>query len=121
MKKIFVIGLSKFGYYLASELCVRGFEVIGIDKNEDRVQEIKEKVSQAIVANATDMKTLKAIGVENADLAIVCIGTSQSDSILTTYNLVELGVQKIIARALNETHGKILEKIGTWPYYGRGN
>lgn len=112
MKKIFVIGLSKFGYYLASELCARGFEVVGIDKNEDRVQEIKEKVSQAIVANATDLKTLKAIGLENAELAIVCIGTSQSDSILTTYNLVELGVKKIIARALNETHGKILERIG---------
>lgn len=112
MKKIFVIGLSKFGYYLASELCARGFEVVGIDKNDDRVQEIKDKVSQAIVANATDLKTLKAIGLENSDLAIVCIGTGQSDSILTTYNLVELGVKKIIARALNETHGKILEKIG---------
>jgi len=112
MKQIYVIGLSKFGYYLASELYERGFEVIGIDKNEDRVQDIKDKVSQAIVANAADMKTLKAIGIENAELVIVCIGTSQGDSILTTYNLVELGVKKIIARALNESHGKILEKIG---------
>ena len=112
MKQIFVIGLSKFGYCLASELYEKGFEVVGIDKNEDRVQAIKDKVSQAIVANATDIRALKAIGIENAELAIICIGTSQSDSILTMYNLVELGIKKIIARALNETHGKILEKIG---------
>jgi trk system potassium uptake protein len=112
MKRIVVIGLSKFGNFLATELYNKGHEVVVIDKSEDRIEDIKDKVSQAIVADATDIKTLQAVGIKAAYLVVVCIGTNQGDSILITYNLAALEVHRIIAKASTEVHGRILEKVG---------
>jgi trk system potassium uptake protein TrkA len=112
MKQFAVIGLGNFGYYLATQLYKKGYEVLAIDKKPDLVQEIKDSVNQAIVADATERKTLEAMGLEQMDAAVVCIGSVLSNSILTTLNLKDIGVKRVLAKALSEAHGRILYKIG---------
>ncbi|MBF0386408.1 MAG: TrkA family potassium uptake protein [Candidatus Omnitrophica bacterium] len=112
MKQIVIIGLGNFGFYLAQELSLKGYEIIAIDKNQAKVQDAQEFVTQAIVADATDISVLRSLGVESADLVIVCIGSNLSDSILTTLNVKDMGIKKIYAKALSESHGRILEKLG---------
>jgi len=112
MKQFAIIGLGNFGYYLATQLYKKGHEVMAIDKKPNLVQEIKDKVNQAIVADATERKTLEAMGLEQMDAAVVCIGSVLSNSILTTLNLKDIGVKRVLAKALSEAHGRILYKIG---------
>lgn len=112
MKQFVVIGLGNFGYYLATRLYEKGHEILAIDKNSHLVQEIKENVNQAVVADATDRKALDPLGVSRMDAAVVCIGTDLSASILTTLNLIDMGIQKVYAKAVSESHGRILNKIG---------
>ena len=87
MKQFAIIGLGKFGYYLAVHLYEKGHEVLAIDKNPKPVQEIKDQVSQAIIADATDRKALEALELKEMDTAVVCIGSILSNSILATLNL----------------------------------
>lgn len=112
MKQFAIIGLGKFGYYLAVHLYEKGHEVLAIDKNPKPVQEIKDQVSQAIVADATDRKALEALELKEVDTAVVCIGSILSNSILATLNLKDIGVNHVLAKAMSEAHGRILEKIG---------
>ena len=112
MKQFAVIGLGNFGYYLATQLYKKGYEVLAIDKQPNLVQEIKDRVSQAIIADATDRKALESMGLEEMDAAVVCIGSVLSNSILATLNLKDIGVKRVLAKALSEEHGRILYKIG---------
>ena len=112
MKQFAIIGLGNFGYYLAMHLYEKGHEVLAIDKNPKPIQEIKDKVSQAIVADATDRKALESLGLKEIDVVIVCIGSILSDSILATLNLKDIGANRVLAKATSETHGRILEKVG---------
>ena len=112
MKQFVIIGLGNFGYYLATYLYDKGQEILAIDKDPDRVQKIKDQVSQAVVADATDRKALEILGVKDMDAAVVCIGSDLSDSILTTLTLKDIGVKMIPAKALSENHGRILLKVG---------
>jgi len=112
MKKFAVIGLGNFGYYLSTQLYKKGYEVLAIDKKPNLVQEIKDSVSQAIIADATDRKALESMELEEMDAAVVCIGSVLSNSILATLNLKDIGVKRVLAKALSEEHGRILYKIG---------
>ena len=112
MKQVVVIGLGNFGNFLSRELYKKGYEVVAIDKVSARVQDIQDYVTQAIVADATDIAALQAIGVDQADLVVVSIGSNLSDSILAALNVKDLGVKRIYAKALSEAHGRILEKVG---------
>jgi trk system potassium uptake protein len=112
MKQFAVIGLGNFGYYLATQLYKKGYEVLAIDKKPNLVQDIKDKVNQAIVADATERETLIAMGIVQMDAAVVCIGSVLSNSILVTLNLKDIGVKRVLAKALSEAHGRILYKIG---------
>jgi trk/ktr system potassium uptake protein len=112
MKQYAIIGVGNFGYYLAVHLYKKGHEVLAIDKDSKQVQAIKDNVSQAIVADATDRKAMEAIEVKQMDAAVVCIGSGLSDSILATLNLKEIGVERLLAMAISEAHGRILHKIG---------
>ncbi len=112
MKQFAIIGLGNFGYYLATRLYEKGHEVLAIDKNPKPVQEIKDRVSQAVVADATDRKAMESLGFKKIDAAIVCIGTILSNSILATLNLKDIGVNRVLAMAKSEAHGRILEKVG---------
>lgn len=112
VKRFAVIGLGKFGHYLARFLFERGHEVIAIDVNKEAVQEIKDYASQAIIADATNKETLMSLGIHEVDTAIVSLGTRIDHSVLVTLHLKELAVKDIVVKAISEDHRKILEIIG---------
>ncbi len=112
MRKNFaVIGLGIFGSSVAEALANAGQEVIAIDKDENVVNAIKDKVTKALILNATDEKALYSIDIGDVDVAIIGVGDIQ-DSILITLMLKEMGVGNIIAKAINKQHKKVLEKVG---------
>jgi len=112
MKKFAVIGLGKFGFHVAKALFEDGNEVIAIDLDRNRIQEIDPYCTEAIVMDATDKERLKALGLENMDSVVLSAGSKLSNSILTCLHLQEIGVKKILAKALDDDHAKILKKIG---------
>jgi len=112
MQQFAIIGLGNFGHYLAAYLYDKGHEVLAMDKSHQRVQEIRDRVSQAVVADATDRAVLESLGVDQMNAAVVSIGTVLSNSILATLNLRDMGVKAIYAKAVSEAHGRILYKVG---------
>ncbi|MDH5541515.1 MAG: TrkA family potassium uptake protein [Nitrospinota bacterium] len=111
-KRFAVIGLGKFGFYLARSLFERGHDVISIDIDKDVVQEIKDYSTQAIIADATNKDTLLSLGIKDVDIAIVSLGTRMDHSILVTLHLKEIGLNEIVVKAITEDHRKILSMIG---------
>ncbi|MBU4561428.1 TrkA family potassium uptake protein [bacterium] len=107
-----VIGLGRFGSSVARTLVNAGCEVLAIDESEEKVKEISDLVTQAVELDGTDEKALKAVGIEDVDVAIVAIATDMLASILITLLLKEIGVKEVVAKALNARHGRILQKIG---------
>ncbi|MEE0109936.1 MAG: TrkA family potassium uptake protein [Oscillospiraceae bacterium] len=112
MKSYIVIGLGRFGQTLARQLCMLGAEVLALDVRNDLVQQVAEDVTHAVVGDAQDKEVLRALGVRNFDCAIIAIGSDLAASVLTTMNLKELGVPYIICKAHDETHRRVLEKLG---------
>ncbi|MGQ9533793.1 MAG: potassium channel family protein [bacterium] len=112
MKQFVVIGLGRFGTSIARALTAKNFEVLAIDRSEEKVKEIEEIVSQAVVVDATEEKALKELGIKEFDTAIVSIGENIEDSIMVTLLLKELGVKQVIVKARNDLHAKILQKVG---------
>jgi trk system potassium uptake protein TrkA len=112
MKRFAVIGLGKFGFHVAKTLFEDGNEVIAIDQDRNHIQEIDPYCTEAIIMDATDKEKLKALGLENMDSVILSAGSRISDSILICLHLQEIGVKKIVAKALDDDHAKILKKIG---------
>lgn len=113
MKKFAVIGLGRFGIHVAMTLFEDGHEVIAIDSDKMRVQAINSNCSEAIVMDATDMDQLETLGLNALDAVVVSTGTNISSSILICLHLQEIGVKKIIAKAVSIDHGKILKKVGS--------
>lgn len=107
-----VIGLGRFGTSISKELINLGYEVLGIDKDEELVDELSSELTHTVVADATDEDVLKSLGVRNFDCAVVAIGDDIQSSILTAIVLKDLGVKKVVAKALSDLHGKVLNKIG---------
>lgn len=112
MKQFAIIGLGNFGFYLAKHLYRKGYEVLAVDIDPKQVQAVRDDVSQAIVADATDRAVIEALGVKDMDVAVVCIGSILSNSILATLILKDIGVKRIYAKAVTEPHGRILYKVG---------
>jgi trk system potassium uptake protein TrkA len=112
MGKFVIIGLGNFGHYLARSLFEEGKEVIGLDRNKERVQRLQEFCSYALVGDATDKSILESIGIEKKDTVIVSLGDNISASILVTLYLKDLDVQNIHVKIISEDHGRALEKIG---------
>lgn len=111
-KQILVIGLGRFGINLATTLASAGHDVLAIDKDERRIQNVASQVTHAIQADATNESVLRDLGIGNFEIAIVAIGSAIESSVLSTILLKKLGVRYVIARADDELHGSILEKIG---------
>ncbi|MCD8082951.1 MAG: TrkA family potassium uptake protein, partial [Clostridiales bacterium] len=112
-----IVGLGRFGRALALELAASDAEMIVLDRDEDKVREIRELTENAYVVRNLDRKTLEETGIQNCDVAVVCIGEKMDTSILTTLNLVSMGVPKVIAKAASAEHGMILEKLGAEVVY----
>jgi trk system potassium uptake protein len=111
-KQIAVIGLGHFGVSVATTLQSLGHDVLALDRNVKIVQNVAAQITNAIQADATNEAILKEMKIGDFDIAIVAIGSNLESSVLTTILLKKLGVRHIIARADEEVHGSILEKIG---------
>ncbi|NIS69140.1 MAG: NAD(P)-binding domain-containing protein [Proteobacteria bacterium] len=112
MSKFVVIGLGNFGFYLAKSLFEEGKEVIGLDREKERVQRLKEFCSYAVVGDATDKSVLESIGIEKDIVVIVSLGGDISASVLVTLYLRDLNVENIYVKIISEDHGRALERIG---------
>ena len=112
MKSYIVIGLGRFGSALARQLCQLGAEVLAMDVRSDLVQQIAGDVTHAVVGDAQDKEVLRALGAGQFDCAIIAIGDDLAASVLTTMNLKELEVPYIVCKARDETHRRVLEKLG---------
>lgn len=110
--QVTVIGLGRFGSSLAETLIERGHEVIVIDKDEKLVQKFVGKTDTAIVADATDDTVLRSLGVQDMDAVVVAIGDDVEASVLVCISLMDLGARNIIAKAEDERHARILNRIG---------
>ena len=110
-KIIGVVGLGRFGSAVAKTLTQLGHDVLAIDTNEDNIEDIKDYVTLAKQVDY-DMLSLKESGISKCDIAVVAIGHSIQENILVTLMLKELGIRYIVARAVDDLHGKALEKIG---------
>ena len=112
MKSFVVIGLGRFGCEAARQLCAQGREVLAIDSHPDVVQQISDKVTQAVVADARDVGVLRSVGVQDFACGIVAIGGNLADSVLATMHLKELGVPFVVCKAQDEVHKQVLLKLG---------
>ena len=105
-----IIGLGRFGLSLAIELAEAGEDLIALDKDENKVSIIREYTENAYVVRNLEKQTLIDSGLKNCDVVVVCIAEQMDKSLLTTLNLVSMGIPKIIAKATSLEHGQILEK-----------
>ena len=110
--EIIVIGLGRFGSALAGTLVEMGYEVLGIDFDDERVQEHSGLLTHVAQADSTSENALRQLGVADAVTAVVCIGTDIESSVLTCAALVDLGVANIWAKAITAQHGRILQLVG---------
>ena len=111
-KQYIVVGLGRFGRAIAETLCEAGAEVLGVDNNMDLVESIRDRITQAVQMDAMDRDALTALGVKDFDVAFVTMGSDIRASGTITLMLKELGVKRVIAKAHDEFHGRMLEKLG---------
>lgn len=112
-----IVGLGRFGFAVARELAISGAEVLCVDSGEETVREARLFTENALVANDLSMSSLRQMGFGECSTVIVCIGGKIDVSLLTVLNLVNLGVPHVIAKAVSEDHGALLEKIGAEVVY----
>jgi trk system potassium uptake protein TrkA len=112
-----IVGLGRFGHALALELAASDSDLLVLDRDEEKVRELRDYTENAYVVKSLDKKTLSETGIQNCDVAVVCIGEQMDTSILTTLNLVSLGVPTVISKAASSEHGEILEKLGAEVVY----
>lgn len=110
--KFLVFGLGNFGGALAIQLTNLGHEVIGIDKREDKVLAIKDRITYAINLDSTRQDAMQTLPLSDTDTAIVCIGEDEGSAMLTTALLKQFKIKRIISRAISPLHQIILEAMG---------
>lgn len=112
MKQIIVIGCGRFGSAAAKTLTKLGHDVMVVDQSTDIIKDISEYVAHAVQMDAIDEASFRTLGLRNFDVAIIAIGSDVQASIMATLIAKEAGVPLVIAKAANETHGRVLSKIG---------
>ena len=111
-RQVLVIGLGRFGCAIAQTLVQDGLQVMGIDRRMDLVEEMRDSLTQAVQADSMDRDAMMALGVGEFDTAFVTIGGDLKASCVTTMLLKELGVEHVVAKAADDFHGRMLEKLG---------
>jgi len=109
---VLVIGLGRFGSATAMQLVRQGNEVLGVERDAALVQKMSGQLTHVVEAEATDIDALRQVGATDFTAAVVGVGTSIESSVLITANLVDLGIDRIWAKAISPAHGKILARIG---------
>lgn len=107
-----VIGLGKFGFQAASTLVELGHKVIGIDSRPEVVRVAQDTLTRAFEANALDRAALEQLRLQDLDAIIVSVGESMESSILITLDLLELGAERLIVKAISPAHKKVLKRLG---------
>lgn len=112
MKQFAVIGLGRFGSSLARTLAKMGYEVLAIDNDENKVEELAEVVTHTVQANALEEAVIKSLGLRNFDVVVVAIGQDIQSNILVTVMLKEIGVKKVVAKASTELMERFSRRLG---------
>lgn len=107
-----IIGLGRFGFALTKSLFASGKDMIAIDMIDSRVKQARNITDNAFVVGSFDKDMLEDSGIQNCGTVIVCIGDSIDLNVLTALNVISMGVERVIARAMSYEHGLVLEKIG---------
>lgn len=109
---VLIIGLGRFGAATAGQLARLNREVLALDENESLVQKWSERITHTVQADARSIDALRQVGAQDFSIAVVAVGSSIEASVLITANLVDLKVPQIWAKAISQSHGKILARIG---------
>ena len=112
MKRFVVVGLGNFGITVATSLAADGHEVIAIDQDGILVDRVGPSVARAVVGDGTDAETLRRMGAEAADAAIVSTGDDITASVLTSMALLDMKVQKICVKVVSQQHARVMERLG---------
>ena len=112
MKKFLTIGLGNFGFQLAKTLENNGCEVLGIDISKKEAEKVKDYISQVVIGDATNKDTLLSLKIRDFDGVIISIGQDMAPSILISMYLKEIGIEKIIVRAVSDDHSRVLKMLG---------
>ncbi len=112
-----VIGLGRFGFALAQSLAKNGLDVIAIDRDRAKINAAAEFTQSAFVVDELTVDNMREAGVGEADVAVVCIGSKLDTSVLTTMNLMKLGVKRVISKATSTEQGEILSLLGAEVVY----
>ena len=112
-----IIGLGRFGSALARTLAEAGQEVIVLDRDEDKIKDMRQYTEYAFVTENLSLETLEETGIQNCDVVIVCIGEKVDVSILTTMRVIEMGIPHVISKALSSEQGAVLKKLGAEVVY----
>jgi len=110
--QVAVIGLGIFGRHVALALYQAGHDVLAIDRQGNLVNQVKNRVTQAVVADASDKQALHDLGLGLVDTAVISMGDNMAGSILVTMFLKEIGVNRIIVKAVSDDHKAVLDKVG---------
>ena len=112
-----VIGLGRFGFALAEELASKGKDVLVLDKNREKIERASAFTDNAFVVNGLTPENLAETGIADADVVVIGIGSQIDVSILTTLNVMKLGVKRVIAKATSTEQGEVLERLGAEVIY----
>jgi trk system potassium uptake protein TrkA len=109
---VLVVGLGRLGRSLVTSLSRAGHEVLAIDLDNARVKMVADEITQAVQGDATQEDVLREMGASRCDIAFIAVGENVESSVMSTILLKNLGVKRVVARAMSDLHGSILEKIG---------
>ena len=112
MKSILMIGMGKFGHHLCKNLCEMGNQVMIVDMDEKKLEDLLPIVTTAKIGDCTNVEVLKSLGVGNFDMCIVCIGTNFQSSLEITSLVKELGAAYVVSKANRDIHAKFLLRNG---------
>lgn len=112
-----IIGMGRFGSALAQTLLEGGRDVLIIDNNESNLKHVRNLTENVFIVGELNKESLEETGIQNCKTVIVCIGSRMEASILTTLNLINMGVPRVISKAVSYEHGCVLEKIGAEVVY----
>ena len=110
--KYIIVGMGNFGGFLASRLTELGHEVIGVDSSEVKIEQVKDKITHAIIMDATDTETVKTLPYKETDAVIIAIGENVGASIMVTAIFKQLNVKRLISRSINDVHETVIKAIG---------
>lgn len=110
--KYIIVGMGNFGAYLATRLTELGHEVVGVDSSAARIELIQDKITHAIVLNATDLQAVKTLPMKDCDVVVIAIGEDVGASIMTTAIFKQINAKRIIGRAINAVQETVIRAIG---------